>query len=70
MCGRAAADSLSRSVRQLVFGVYMLWESRRLQLAQRYFKADYSPLDKDEPHKPCRAGQLYRRAPASAAKTD
>jgi len=68
--GWAAADSLSRSVRQLVFGVYMLWESRRLQLAQRYFKADYSPLDKDEPHKPCRAGQLYRRAPASAAKTD
>ena len=45
------SSALSRSVRQLVYGVYMLWESKRLRLAQRYFREDYSPLDKDEPSK-------------------
>jgi hypothetical protein len=49
-----------RSVVQVWNELIMLRESKRLQLAQRYFRR-YCPFDAAAADKPCRGNQLYRR---------
>ena len=54
-----SCQSLYTSVQQVANELYMLRESKALQLAQSYFLKDYPDNDPREANKPCLSNQLY-----------
>lgn len=60
MKGWMAIEGFYTTSIQAVNEVLMLRESKKLQLAQTYYKRDYKELDNTEADKPCLSNQLNR----------